>query len=106
MLITAEYFLEGYISLYINKAHDLFLWRQFLSENGTAEGCVDKLINLLKIHSLIERPPNLRLAQPKDGAIEKDILPPGQLRMKPGPHFKKARNPPFETGLNVELLNR
>ena len=46
-----------------------------------------------KTQILVELFPDLRPAHHENRAVELDVLPPGQFRMKTGPHLKQARHP-------------
>src|SRR6185369_8892286 len=55
---------------------------------------IKKSFYLGKGHDLIKFALDLGLAHSKNCTIEKDILPPGQLRMKAGPNLQQTRHPP------------
>src|SRR5262249_34943909 len=47
-------------------------------------------------HDLVKFLSNFALRHPKDGAIEEDILAPGQLRVKASADLQEARDPPAQ----------
>src|SRR5258708_25128867 len=51
---------------------------------------VEKLLDLGEGDDLVELPAHLAVAHAQDHAIEKDVLAPGELRMKACSHFEKA----------------
>src|SRR5712691_2060846 len=53
---------------------------------------VDEVIDIGESDDFIEPPPDLRSAHSKNCAVEKDILPSGQLRVEPGPDLQQTGN--------------
>src|SRR2546422_8558362 len=54
---------------------------------------VDKLLNFGKGHYLIKLLPDLGVLHAEDRTVQKDILAPGQLRLKACAHFEQRSNP-------------
>src|SRR6266481_1511184 len=57
-------------------------------------GGVNEFFEFGEGHDFIELTLDLRFAHAEDGAGEKSVLPPGQLRMKTCPHFQQRPDPP------------
>ena len=57
---------------------------------------VQKLLHPREVHDGVEVPPNLRLAHPKDGAVQIDVLPPRQLGVKARPDLQQTGDAPPE----------
>ena len=54
---------------------------------------IDELLDFGKIHDLIELAVDLGPFHSQDGAVQVDILTPGQFGMKARAHFQQAGNP-------------
>ena len=55
---------------------------------------VYEVFDLGEVNNLVEFLPDFLLAHPQDRAVEKNVFPTGQLRVKPGSHLQKACYPP------------
>src|ERR1700722_4321017 len=53
-------------------------------------GSIEKFFELGEGDDFVEIGNNFRLAHPQDGAVEEDILPPRQFRVKTGAHFQQT----------------
>ncbi len=51
---------------------------------------IDELSDFGKLHNLIKLGPNFSTAHPKNCPVEKNVLSPGEFRMKPGTNFQQA----------------
>src|SRR2546422_5595490 len=60
---------------------------------------VDKLLNFGKGHYLIKLLPDLGVLHAEDRTVQKDILAPGQLRLKACAHFEQRSNPAVNVGI-------
>ena len=65
---------------------------------------IKKPLHLGEIDNLIKLTLDLFPPHPQDSPIQKDILPPGQLRMKPGPNLQQTRHPPGDLNLAAGRL--
>ena len=57
---------------------------------------IDELPDLGKVDDLIEFALDLRALHAQDGAVEIDVLAPGQLGVEAGAHFQQRANPPVD----------
>src|SRR5439155_19394996 len=57
---------------------------------------VKKPIDTRKVNDLIEFVVDLASCHPEDAAVQVDILPPGQFRVKSSSHFQKAPDTPAQ----------
>src|SRR6202000_476444 len=98
--LAKAFFLEGSIPDCEHLVDNQYLWLEMRSygkrqANIHARGIplhrrVQKLLDLAEGDDLIELTPNLRSGHSQNGAVQEDILPPGQLLMKAGAHLKQA----------------
>jgi len=54
------------------------------------DGGVNELLDPGEVHDLVELAGHLLAGHPQDGAVEIDVLAPGQFGMEPGPDFEQA----------------
>ena len=57
---------------------------------------VDELLHLGEGHDLVELARDLGSVHAQDGAVEEDVLPPGQFGMKAGAHLQQAADAPVD----------
>ena len=60
---------------------------------------IDEFLHLGKIHDLIKLAGHFLFGHAQDGAVEVDILAPGQLGVKAGAHLQQAGDAPFDLDL-------
>ncbi len=68
------------------------------------DSCIQKFFYFGKRDDRVELVADLTLRHPEDGAVEKDILPPCQLRMEACANFEQARNASLDSDLAVAWL--
>ena len=68
------------------------------SSTGIAlDGRIYEFLDFCKIHDFIELALHLFFSHSKDGAVEVDVLAPGQLRVKARAHLQQAGNSPLHS---------
>jgi len=67
--------------------------------------CVEKTLHLGEIDNLIKLALNLFPSHPQDSTIQKNILPPGKLRMKTGAYLQQTGHPPGDLNLATGRLS-
>src|SRR5271157_2900667 len=60
------------------------------------DGCVEKILNFREIDNLIEFLGNLSVRHAQNGAVEKNVLAPGELLMKSSTYFEEACGPAID----------
>src|SRR5437868_3279803 len=69
----------------------------YIHPRGIAfDGRVEKLLDLGKSDDLVELLRDLAPVHAEDRAVQKNVLASGELRVKAGPDFEKARHTPVE----------